>query len=401
MPRRLLLAPLMLLVVLVLPSSGIRGGHRIAGHEPGVDAHAVRQRGSSGHRSVAPGRDLGHGGRRSPLDQVDLRCAYLDPDGTVNTGHAVRRRRARPRRPGRHVHEGRRAARSGWVPHRRDAGRRPARGCHALCRARGTSARSRHGIRRRRPERGAVRNFSFGSTRPTLDADFTSIGDGGAPSDMAPVDDSGDLPYFVAGALVRERRAATGSRRRPARPAPRCRSTGSTPSHPHAAVTALRRRDDRLGSPVDHDRQARASTRTTGDVTHVSTEPFVTCPTAGGANVTAIAADTTNCGSFRQSGVAVERTVVLHVATRSMETKDRWVSTDGKAHDIDALYSEIAARGRSGAGRLPVPLGRRLGLPRRGPPAQRSPRLRAASPRSSSRRTRPPATTTRATRRAR
>ena len=50
--------------------------------------------------------------------------------------------------------------------------------------------------------------------------------------------------------------------------------------------------------------------------------------------------DLTNCGTFGPSGVAVKRTVVLHVATRSIETKDRWVSTDGRAHDIDVLYDE-------------------------------------------------------------
>ena len=58
----------------------------------------------------------------------------------------------------------------------------------------------------------------------------------------------------------------------------------------------------------------------------------------------------------------MKRTVVLHVATRSIETKDRWVSTDGRAHDIDALYNQSAARGRSGAERLPVPVGRRRDL---------------------------------------
>ena len=69
-------------------------------------------------------------------------------------------------------------------------------------------------------------------------------------------------------------------------------------------------------------------------------EPIVTCPTAGGANVTAGGANLTTCGTFKPSGVAVKRTVVLHVATRSIETKDRWVSTDGQAHALDLLYDQ-------------------------------------------------------------
>ncbi len=67
---------------------------------------------------------------------------------------------------------------------------------------------------------------------------------------------------------------------------------------------------------------------------------MVTCSTDGGANVTASTANATTCPAFQPSGVAVRRTVVLRVATRSIETRDRWVSTDGRAHGIDALYSQ-------------------------------------------------------------
>ncbi len=78
----------------------------------------------------------------------------------------------------------------------------------------------------------------------------------------------------------------------------------------------------------------------TRDVTHVSTEPFVTCPTDGGANITKAAATPANCASFRPSGIAIQRTVVVRNATRSLETKDRYVSTDGQAHEIDVLYDQ-------------------------------------------------------------
>ena len=38
--------------------------------------------------------------------------------------------------------------------------------------------------------------------------------------------------------------------------------------------------------------------------------------------------------------MAIQRTIAIRNATRSVETTDRWVSTDGTAHAIDVLYDQ-------------------------------------------------------------
>ena len=338
MPRRLLFAPLMLLVVLALPSPASAAVDGIAGHEPGVAImpylNGDLPSTDPSHRVVLSGTTAG-----LPPDQVDLRCAYLQSDGTVNADTTFGDGTLVPVAP------------DGTFS--QDVGLLGQGGCRVVAAPAGVppadvtpfAGPRYYGATRETttvgggPSAGAVRNIYFGSTRPTLDADFTSIGDGGAPYDMAPVDDSGDLPYFsqelwYANAALHAKSAKTGETRS------ELQVDGVNAFAPYAASGLYPGAASASGLPsiavesVDYD-------QATGDVTHVSTEPIVTCPTSGGANVTASAANATNCAAFQPSGVAVKRTVVLHVATRSMETKDRWVSTDGKSHDIDALYSEV------------------------------------------------------------
>ena len=338
MPRRLLFAPLMLLAVLALPSpaSAVVTASQVTSPASAITPYLNGDLPDTdpSHRVVLSGTTAG-----LPPDQVDLRCAYLQADGTVNADTPFGDGLLVP------------VALDGSFT--KDVGLLGQGGCRVIAAPSGLppadvapfAGPRYYGATRETttvgggPSAGAVRNVYFGSTRPTLDADFTSIGNGGAPYDMAPIDDSGDLPYFsqelwYANAALYAKSAKTGETRS------ELQVDGINAFAPYAAPGLYIGAATASGLPsiavesVDYD-------QATGDVTYVSTEPFVTCPTGGGANVTASTANLANCHAFQPSGVAVKRTVVLHVATRSMETKDRWVSTDAKAHDIDALYSQV------------------------------------------------------------
>ena len=188
------------------------------------------------------------------------------------------------------------------------------------------------------PNADVVKDVFVSSAAPTLYADTESIAGGGAPYDMAPIDDSGDLPLY-AEYLWYANAALYGTSSKPGETRSQLQVDGVNAFAPAAAHELWSGADTASGLPgikvesVDLDPVTR-------DVTHVTTEPFVTCPTGGGANITDAAASAANCGSFQPSGVAVQRTVVIRPATRSVETKDRWVSTDGRAHEIDALYDQ-------------------------------------------------------------
>jgi hypothetical protein len=187
------------------------------------------------------------------------------------------------------------------------------------------------------PNAASLRDFSFGSTSPTLSFGIQSIGAGGAPYDLGPIDDSGELPtwaqqLFSSNAALHGESTSGDTRSQ-------LQVDGVNAFAPSVAAGLLPTSETASGLPSISVDQINVDP-VTRDVTHVSTEPFVTCPTDGGANVTKAAATPANCASFRPSGIAIQRTVVVRNATRSLETKDRYVSTDGSAHEIDALYDQ-------------------------------------------------------------
>lgn len=187
------------------------------------------------------------------------------------------------------------------------------------------------------PNAASLKDFYLGGTSPTLNFDVESIGEGGAPYDLGPIDDSGEIPVwaktlFYANAALYDASPSGETRSQ-------LQVDGINAFSPATAADLLPISATAAGLPglsvdrIDFDPVTR-------DVTHVSTEPFVTCPTDGDANITKAAATPSNCASFRPSGIAIQRTIVVRNATRSVETKDRYVSTDGKAHEIDALYDQ-------------------------------------------------------------
>jgi hypothetical protein len=338
MPRRLLFPLFTLLAVLVLPgqASAVVTASKVMspastlmpyvnGDLPDTDP---------AYRVVMSGTAAG-----LPGDQVDLRCAYVQSDGTVNEDTIFPDGALVPVAP------------DGTFS--REVGTLGQGGCRVVAVPAGVQPADvtpfagprYYGATRETttigggPSAGALSNFFVGGTRPTLDADFTSIGGGGAPFDMTPVDDSGDLPRFsqelwYSNAALNAESAKAGETRS------QVQVDGVNAFAPYAASRLYTGAGTASGLP-SITIESVSDDQATGDVTHVSTEPIVSCPTTGGANVTASTANVTNCHAFKPSGVAVRRTVVLHVATRSIETKDRWVSTDGRAHDIDALYSQV------------------------------------------------------------
>ncbi len=188
------------------------------------------------------------------------------------------------------------------------------------------------------PNAALVRNYFSGTTSPTMEADFTSIGDGGAPYDMAPIDATGALPQyaeylFYGNAALYSASTKAGETRS------QIRVDGINAFVPHAAAGLYAGVETAAGLP-GVTIESRTLDPVTRDITQVVTEPVVTCPTEGGANITDATASVANCGSLRPSGVAIRRTIAIRNATRSVETTDRWVSTDGAAHAIDVLYDQ-------------------------------------------------------------
>ena len=188
------------------------------------------------------------------------------------------------------------------------------------------------------PNAALVRSYFSATSSPTMEADFVSIGDGGAPYDMAPIDASGALPQyaeylFYANAALYAASTKTGETRS------QIRVDGINAFVPDAATDLYAGAATASGLP-GVTIESTTFDPVTRDITQVVTEPVVTCPTDGGANVTAATASAATCGSFRPSGVAIRRTIAIRNATRSVETTDRWVSTDGTAHAIDVLYDQ-------------------------------------------------------------
>ncbi len=334
MPR--LLAPAALLTVLALPASA----SAVVTASQVTSPQATVSRLIDGNLTDSnPANRLVIAGTASASsgDQVDLRCAYRDPDGTINSDSLFGGGEGVPVSAGAFSQDVALFGQGGCRIVATPAGIPPA-DLTPFSGPRYFSAEQNVFTVGGGPNAATVRDFYVGSTRPTLEADFLSIGHGGAPFDMAPVDDSGDLPYFsqelwYGNAALYATSTKAGETRA------QLQVDGIDAFAPDAAAGLFSGAQSLGGLPsitVDSVDVNPA----TGDVTHVSTEPFVTCPTTGGANVTAGAANLTNCSSLRPSGVAVRRTVVLRVATSSVETKDRWVSTDGSAHEIDALYDQ-------------------------------------------------------------
>lgn len=188
------------------------------------------------------------------------------------------------------------------------------------------------------PNAAVVRTAYAGTTSRTMDADAASVGDGGAPFDMAPMDDTGAVPQFgeylwYGNAALYSTTAKTGESRS------QIRVDGVNAFAPASAAQLY----DGVASAGGLPSVTVESTTfdpVTRDLTTTTTEPIVTCPTTGGVNIARNDATLANCGTLQPSGVAIQRTVAIRNATRSVETKDRWVSTDGSSHAIDLLYDE-------------------------------------------------------------
>lgn len=332
MLRRFTLAPVALVAALALPATGFAA-------DP---ASNVSSPASTFQAFVDKDLPLTHPTRvftvagTANMAQVDLKCAYRTADGTIGADPVVN---PVPVAGGAFSEEapipGRRGCRivalptGGGLP--ADIG--PFTGPRYFGAEQSTSIVGGIG-----PNAAVVTGFRFGSAAPTLNADITSIAEGGAPHDVAPVDGGGDLPrqseyLWNTNAALHAQSSKAGETRS------QLQVDGVHAFAPGAAQDLWSGSDTASGLPgvtvesVDVDPVTR-------DVTHVTTEPFVTCPADDGANITSAAASAATCGSFRPSGVVVRRTVVIRPATRSVETNDRWISTDGRAHEIDALYDQ-------------------------------------------------------------
>jgi len=333
MPRRLLFAPLMLLVVLALPgvASAVVTSSTVTSPASPVTSllNGNLPDADPSNRLVVAGTAAG-----LPGDEVDIRCAYRDPDGTVNTGRNFGDGLGVPIAGGAFSRDvlslGQGACRIVATPTTLTpfdvtsfAGPDYFGSAH-----RAFSLGSG-------PYADLISNFYAGAGRPTLDVSFFSIGGGGAPAEMAPVDSSGDLPSYSqrlwgGNAALRPVSDLAGQTRS------QLQVDGINAFTPDATAGLFAGGADAPGRlPITIN--SVTVDPGTGDLTHVSTEPFVTCPTAGGANVTAGTASLANCPEFVPSGVAVRRTVVVRAAARAGETQDRWVSTDGNTHRIDVV----------------------------------------------------------------
>ena len=188
------------------------------------------------------------------------------------------------------------------------------------------------------PGAALLSDFYAGSAGSTLSAGIASIAAGGAPHGMIPIEDTGDVPrsaenlWYDSAALYPTSSLAGESRSE-------LQVDGVNAFLPAAVKNLWPGIESVSGLPGVTIEQSRIDPAT-GDITHVSTEQAVTCPTDGGADVTAAAATPSTCGELRPAGVAVRRTVIVRSAARTVETIDRWSSTDGRAHALDALYDE-------------------------------------------------------------
>lgn len=183
------------------------------------------------------------------------------------------------------------------------------------------------------PSAALVKGLRVASGAAAMNAELADVAGGGAPSALTPVDSDGDVPrhaetVWLAGAALRATTAAAGETRSGVQvDGINAFSPGSAAAlHPgSASVSGL------AGIGVER-LDVDPITR---DVELVTVEPFVTC---GAANVTAADADETSCPALHGSGVALRRSVLVRPATRSVEVRDRWVSTDGREHSLDTLY---------------------------------------------------------------
>ena len=76
----------------------------------------------------------------------------------------------------------------------------------------------------------------------------------------------------------------------------------------------------------------------TGAVTIAESQPLQRC--ARIANEETPAPE--NCSTVINTGVRLERTIVLTAAHAVADIRDRWVSTDGRAHTVGAFYTALA-----------------------------------------------------------
>lgn len=183
------------------------------------------------------------------------------------------------------------------------------------------------------PNAALVKGLRFSSGAARMNAELADVAGGGAPSALTPVDSGGDVPrhaetVWLTGAALPATTAAAGETRAGVQ------VDGIDAFSPGAAAALHTASATASGLPgIDVERlDVDPITR---DVELVTVEPFVTC---GAANVTAAEADETSCPELHGSGVALRRSVLLRPVARSVEVRDRWVSTDGREHSLDTLY---------------------------------------------------------------
>jgi hypothetical protein len=183
------------------------------------------------------------------------------------------------------------------------------------------------------PNAALVKGFRVSSGAARMNLALADVASGGAPSELGPVDAGGQVPWharsvWLAGAALRAQTDAAGETRSGVQiDGINAFSPGAAAAlHPGSAgapglpgITVERLEVDPL----------------TRDLELVTLEPFVTC---GAAGVTASEADETSCPELHGAGVALRRTVVARPSSRSVEVRDRWLSTDGREHALDALY---------------------------------------------------------------
>lgn len=183
------------------------------------------------------------------------------------------------------------------------------------------------------PNAALVKGFRVSSGSARMNVELSDVASGGAPSEMAPVDSTFDVPWharsvWLAGAALRAQTGAAGETRSGVQ------VDGVNAFSPAAAAGLHPGSASAAGLPGITVERLEVDPLTR-ELELVTLEPFVTC---GAANVAASEADETSCPELRGSGVALRRTVVAHPSSRSVEVRDRWLSTDGREHALDALY---------------------------------------------------------------
>lgn len=271
------------------------------------------------------------------FDPVDVRCAYRDPAGNVV---------AAPLAGGDGVTVG-----GGAFSHALDLP--PAQACRLLALPSGPAPddlspfsgplllgaeRLLGTVGGIGPNAALVKGYRVASGAARLNAELRDVASGGAPSALAPVDSAGDVPrhadtLWLVGAALRPQASAAGETRSG------LQVDGINAFAPGGAATLHPGSASASGLPGIALERLEVDPLTR-ELELVTLEPFVTC---GAANVTAQDADETNCGALRASGVALRRAVLVHPASRSVEVRDRWISTDGREHSLDALYEHAHA----------------------------------------------------------